>query len=392
MEGERSVRAGHWPTLIASFLHFDLSFMLWVMLGALGIHIAESVGLSPAEKGLLVAVPILSGSLLRVPLGFVSDRIGSKRVGVAMLVFLYVPLVLGWRAGHGLPALLAIGLILGIAGASFAVVLPLASRWYPPERQGLAMGVAAAGNSGTVLANLLAPRLADVVGWHNVLGLAMVPLSIVLLAFFLLAQESPDHLGGQPAGRYLAALKAADLWWLCLLYSVTFGGYVGLSSFLPLFLRDEYGVSPVTAGYLTALAAFVSSGIRPIGGALADKLGGVRMLTVLLLGIGGTYTLVAQLPRFEVVVGLLLVAMACLGMGNGAVFQIVPQHFRADIGVATGVGDMNADCRASGVDYSPIVTHDGGAATRTSGRALCWCGGSISVATNARSPSTSPSS
>jgi MFS transporter, NNP family, nitrate/nitrite transporter len=328
---------GHLPTLIASFLHFDYCFMLWVLLGALGIYIAESVGLSPAEKGTMVAVPILSGSLLRLPLGLLSDRFGGKRIGLAMLAGLFVPLGLGWQAGNGLPQLIAIGLLLGTAGASFAVALPLASRWYPPERQGLAMGVAAAGNSGTVLANLAAPRLAEVVGWHNVLGLAMLPLALVLVAFALLAKDSPNRAGARPAGHYLRALGQGDLWWFSLLYSVTFGGYVGLSSFLPLFLRDQYAIDPISAGSITALAAFVGSGIRPIGGYLADKVGGVRMLSFLLVGIAATYALAATLPPLGLMTPVLLFGMACLGMGNGSVFQLVPQRFRDQIGVATGL-------------------------------------------------------
>lgn len=328
---------GHLPTLIASFLHFDLSFMLWVLLGALGIYIAESAGLNAAEKGLLVAVPILSGSLLRLPLGLLSDHLGAKRVGVAMLIFLFLPLTAGWQAGESLPVLLTIGLMLGTAGASFAVALPLASRWYPKERQGLVMGIAAAGNSGTVIANLLAPRLANLMGWHNVLALAMLPLALVLVAFLLLAKDSPRGATAQPVDGYVAALKHRDLWWFCLFYSVTFGGYVGLSSFLPIFLRDQYAVTPIDAGYLTALAAFVGSGIRPLGGYLADRFGGVRMLAWLLVGIGAVYALGASLPAIQAMVALLVVGMACLGMGNGAVFQLVPQRFHLQIGVATGV-------------------------------------------------------
>lgn len=334
---QASARRGHLPTLIASFLHFDLSFMLWVLLGALGIYIAESVGLSPAEKGLMVAVPILSGSLLRIPLGLLSDRIGGKRVGIGLLAFLFVPLTLGWQAGTSLPTLLAIGLMLGTAGASFAVALPLASRWYPPERQGLAMGIAAAGNSGTAIANLIAPPLADAVGWHNVLGLAMLPLALVLIAFTLMAKDSPERSTGLPVNHYLRALRHRDLWWFCLLYSVTFGGYVGLSSFLPLFLRDQFAVTPASAGSITALAAFVGSGVRPVGGYLADRWGGVRLLSVLLAGIGIVYALGAALPPVDQVTALLVVGMACLGLGNGAVFQLVPRRFGAEIGVATGV-------------------------------------------------------
>jgi NNP family nitrate/nitrite transporter-like MFS transporter len=328
---------GHTPTLFACFLQFDLSFMLWVLLGALGIFVAESLKLNAAQKGLLVAIPILSGSLLRIPLGALSDRVGGKRVATGILVFLFVPLLLGWLGANSLSSLAAVGLMLGVAGASFAVALPLASRWYPPERQGLAMGIAAAGNSGTIITNLIAPRLASAYGWHTVFALAMIPLTVVLIAFVLLAKESPNRGKVQSMGTYLKVLRAGDLWWFCLLYSVTFGGFVGLGSFLPLFFRDQYQITPINAGYLTALVAFVGSGIRPIGGWLADKVGGVRLLSLLLFGVSLAYFLSAGLPAITPMVVILMFGMACLGMGNGAVFQLVPQRFRDEIGIATGV-------------------------------------------------------
>ncbi len=330
---------GHLPTLIACFLHFDLSFMLWVSLGALGIFIAESVHLSPAQKGLVVAIPLLSGSLTRVVVGLLSDRLGSKRVGVALLALQYVPLTIGWLMPGSLPMLLTIGVLIGTAGASFAVALPLASRWYPPERQGLAMGVAAAGNSGTVITNLLAPRLAAVVGWQNVLGLALIPLTLVLLTFVLLAKEKP-RAANAPVATFretLAVLGHRDMWWFCLFYSVTFGGYVGLSSFLPLLLRDQYSLATLTAGYATALVAMVGSGSRPLGGWVADRVGGIRVLTGALAGIAVVYAIASRLPPAPAMVGTLLVGMFCLGMGNGATFQLVPQRFREEIGTATGI-------------------------------------------------------
>lgn len=187
------------------------------------------------------------------------------------------------------------------------------------------------------MANLLAPWLAELVGWHNVLVLAMLPLALVLAAFLLMAKDSPSRPTGQPVACYLAVLKRCDLWLFGLFYSVTFGGYVGMSSFLPLFLWDQYGLSPVMAGYLTAVAAFVGSGLRPLGGYLADRCGGVRLLSLLFLGIAATYVLAAQLPTAGVMVGLLVASMACLGMGNDAVFQLVPQRFRLEIGIATGI-------------------------------------------------------
>ena len=328
---------GHKPTVFAAFLHFDLSFMIWVLLGALGVSISESLGLSAAQKGLMVAVPILSGSVMRIPLGLLSDRFGGRRVGIAMLLALYLPLLAGWRAGTSLGVLIAVGLMLGVAGASFAVVLPLASRWYPPERQGLVMGIAAAGNSGTVVANLVAPRIAASVGWHGVLALTTIPLTIVLIVFAALAKDSPARVATQSLSSYLTALRERELWWFCLFYSVTFGGYVGLSSFMPILLRDQYQLPAVTAGYLTALAALAGSGLRPLGGYVADRIGGVRLLSVLFVGVASMYLAAARLPAIAPMVAILVTAMICLGLGNGAVFQLVPQCFRRQIGIATGV-------------------------------------------------------
>ena len=339
--GERATDAraayGHKPTVLAAFLHFDLSFMIWVLLGALGVSISESLGLSAGQKGLMVAIPILSGSLMRIPLGLLSDRFGGRRVGLGMLMALFVPLLVGWRSGTSLDVLIAVGLMLGVAGASFAVVLPLASRWYPPERQGLVMGIAAAGNSGTVVANLVAPRVAAAVGWHNVLALTTIPLAVVLVAFWRLAKDSPTRVTHLSLANYLGILRERELWWFCLFYSVTFGGYVGLSSFLPLLLRDQYQLPAVTAGYLTALAALAGSGLRPLGGWVADRIGGVRLLSVLLGAIAAAYFVASRLPPLGLMFAVIVAAMVCLGLGNGAVFQLVPQCFRRQIGIATGV-------------------------------------------------------
>src|SRR5258708_22439742 len=274
---------GSFSTVIASFLHFDMSFTIWVLLGSLGIFITKDLRLSPAQQGLMVAIPVLSGSLLRVPVGLLSDRLGGKRIGVSMLLFLFFPLLLGWLVRVNLPAILCIGLMLGVAGASFAVALPLASRWYPSSKQGLVLGICAAGNIGTVVANLFAPTLAKAYGWHNVLAFTMIPLAFVLLAFLFLAKDSPNRPKGEPVNRYLTPMKYGDLWWFCLFYAVTFGGFVGLSTFLPLFLHSQYALNPVTAGLLTALAAFMGSTLRPLGGYLADKFGGTRTLSVLMV-------------------------------------------------------------------------------------------------------------
>ena len=333
----RFLREGHWPTLLSAFLYFDVSFMIWVLLGALGNYIATDLGLSPAQKGLMTAIPLLGGALLRLLFGQLTDTIGPKKAGCLGLALTFVPLLGGWLWADSIGQVYCVGLLLGVAGASFAVALPMASRWYPPKYQGLAMGIAGAGNSGTLFSTLFAPRLAEHFGWHAVFALAMVPLGLAALVFVLMAKEAPQAAVRSSAGDFLFVLRERDTWLFSLFYAVTFGGFVGLASFLSIFLRDQYGVSKVTAGDLASLCVFAGSFLRPVGGALADKLGGLRMLAVLYGAIALLFLGVAQLPSLATAMTLLVLIMACLGIGNGSVFQLVPQRFKQRVGVATGI-------------------------------------------------------
>jgi len=328
---------GHWPTLLSAFVYFDVSFMIWVLIGALGVFIAQDFHLSATLKGFVVALPILAGSLLRLPVGIAVDRFGPKRVGALGLVLTVLPLLVGWIGARSLLGLVTVGLVLGVAGASFAVALPLASRWYPARLQGLVMGIAGAGNSGTVVAAFLAPRLAERVGWHAVFGLALLPLAAALAVYALLAKDSPTQPPARSLGEYLAVLRVGDTWWFNLFYMVTFGGFVGLASFLPIFFHDQYGISRIMAGNLTALCVLVGSFLRPVGGALADRFGGMRVLTLLYAVVGVVVLGVSLLPALRQTTLLLCAAMSGLGMGNGSVFQLVPQRFRDEIGVVTGL-------------------------------------------------------
>lgn len=333
--------SGHTPTLVAAFLYFDLAFMVWVLLGPLAPEIAKSLALTPAEKGLMVATPTLAGAVLRVVNGLLVDRIGPKRSGTISQLIVIGGLATAWAEGvHSFAGTLALGVILGFAGASFAIALPLASRWYPPEHQGKAMGVAGMGNSGTVLASLFAPALAKAFGWNAVLGLACLPLSIVLVAYVLLAKDAPGRPAPRTLAEYLSPLKLADSWWLMGFYAVTFGGFVGLAASLPIYFTDRFGLTPVTAGYCTAACVFAGSLVRPLGGALADRFGGVSALTAVFAGAAAALVGVALAPTVGSALALFVAAMIALGTGNGAVFQLVPQRFRAEIGVMTGLVGM----------------------------------------------------
>ncbi len=330
-------KSGHTPSLIASFLYFDVSFMIWVILGALGAFITADFGLSPAQKGLIVGIPILGGSIFRVILGVLTDRIGPRKTAIGGMIVTMVPLLWGWLAGDSINELLAIGILLGVAGASFSAALPMASRWYPPHLQGLAMGIAGAGNSGTLFATLFGPRLATAYGWHNVLGFALIPLILVFISYLFMAKDAPSQPAPKTLKETFSVFKYKDTWFFCALYSVTFGGFVGLSSFLSIFFVDQYGLSKVSAGDFVTLCVASGSILRPVGGFLADKIGGTKLLIFLFSAVAILMFGVSYLPAFSIVMVLLFVGMGCLGMGNGAVFQIIPQRFREEIGMVTGL-------------------------------------------------------
>ena len=360
-------KAGHLPTLFASFLYFDLSFMAWVLLGPLGVSISKDLHLSPADKGLMVATPVLAGAFLRVLLGVLVDRYKPKRVGIGAQIVVIIGLVAAWTIGiHSFGATLLLGCVLGLAGASFAEALPLASSWYPPEHQGTALGLAGAGNSGTVLAALFAPGLALAFGWQNVVGLAAIPLFLTLLVFTALAKDSPQTPAPKSLADYGKILRVADAWWFMLFYSVTFGGFVGLASSLTIYFNDQYGLTPVTAGYCTAAVVFVGSMVRPMGGAVADRVGGVRALTVLYVVASAAFATIATgLSTIWLAMPVFIVGMLCLGMGNGAVFQLVPQRFSKEIGVMTGLvgmtGGLGGFYLASSLGFSKQYTGGYGA-------------------------------
>lgn len=336
------LKAGHLPTLIACFLYFDLSFMVWVLLGPMAVLIAHDLNLSAGQKGLMVAVPVLAGAILRIVNGVLVGQLHPRLSGLIMQLIVIAGLIGAWLIGvHSFQQILLLGVVLGVAGASFAIALPMVSYWYPPEHQGMALGLAGAGNSGTVLASLFVPGLAVMLGWQNVLGLAALPLMAVFLLFYLTARNSPQCPPRKSLNDYARILKSQDAWLLMFFYAISFGGFVGLSSFLPIYFHDQFNLSPVKAGYFTAACVFAGSFARPFGGALADRIGGTRSLSFVYLIVAGILFTIAPGALSAVTTLLLFIlAMAVLGMGNGAVFQLVPQRFRQDVGLMTGLVGM----------------------------------------------------
>ncbi|KZE32679.1 nitrate/nitrite transporter [Crenobacter luteus] len=356
-------QSGHTPTLLASFFYFDLSFMVWYLLGPLAVLMAADLALTAQQRGLMVATPTLAGALLRIVFGVLVDKIGPKRSGLIAQLIVIGALAAAWLIGvNSFEAALLLGLFLGVAGAAFAVALPLASRWYPPEHQGTALGIAGAGNSGTVFAALFAPGLALAYGWQNVFGLALIPLGLAFLVFAVAAKDAPNAPPPKSLSQYLSVLSDPDAWWFMAFYCLTFGGFIGLASSLPGYFHDQFGMGPVQAGYATAACVLAGSMMRPMGGVLADRVGGIKSLLAV-YGVAALAIVGASVAGgAAATIALFIVAMLALGAGNGSVFQLVPQRFAREIGVMTGVigmaGGVGGFLLAAGLGV--VKQHTGG--------------------------------
>ena len=363
MAGFKALKGqGHTPTLFMAFLYFDMSFMVWTMLGPLSTEISEALALTghiitAGEKATLLSLPILSGALLRILLGFGVDKLGAKLTALLSQSVVIAALLTAYFMGDSITynALLVVALGLGFAGASFAVALPQAGQWYPPKLQGVVLGIAGAGNIGVVIDFLFAPKIAEIWGWEAVFLVGAVMAIVVFVAYMFIAKNAPESVykaRPKKLSDYGKLLKDRDTWWFSLFYAISFGGFVGFAGYMKVYLMNTYSVDmeafgldvfdepnvKVIAGYFGALTIFAGAILRPFGGALADKIGGIKSLYIFFTVVASLAFLNAfvTLPFWVAIVVLFLI-MANLGMANGAVFQLVPQRFGKDIGIMTGI-------------------------------------------------------
>ena len=363
MAGFKALKGeGHWPTLLAAFLYFDFSFMVWTMLGPLSTEIAEALAvtgfiMSASQKATLLSLPILSGALLRVLLGFGVDKFGAKKTALISQAIVISALFFTYLQAETITynQLLIVALGLGFAGASFAVALPQAGQWYPPKLQGVVLGIAGAGNIGVVIDFLFAPKIAEHFGWSAVFLVGGVLSTIIFFTYLFMAKDAPESVykaNPKKLKDYGKLLKDKDTWWFNLFYAISFGGFVGFAGYMKVYLMNTYSVEmgeigmawlaeenvKVMAGYFGALTIFAGAILRPVGGAIADNMGGIKSLyifygTVVAMAL---LTALGSLP-FPIAIVVLFITMASLGMANGAVFQLVPQRFGKDIGIMTGI-------------------------------------------------------
>ena len=381
-----SVRSGNWQALLACFLYFDTGFTVWVMFGPLAPFISKQISLSATQAGFLVAVPVLAASIVRVTFGNLFQSVNGRRLALLGISLSSLPaFVLLLPIVPSYTLLLVLGVFLGIGGASFAIALPMAGSSYPPRVQGLVLGLAAAGNIGAVLDGFLFPGLATRYGWQHATIAVLPLLAISAVTVFLWAEDRSVKTGSAArayaglavsiaglialvllvnAGvfgqgktgqlllpllgsllalavlprKYLAVLGERDTWVIMLIYSITFGGFVGMSSYVSLLLTTQYQISKVDAGFLMALLSLTGAMVRPVGGVIADRLSGVRVLFALLVAICAcNFAFAAIMPPLPGGVALLLALYVCFGLGNGATFQLVPHRWKGKTGVMTGI-------------------------------------------------------
>jgi NNP family nitrate/nitrite transporter-like MFS transporter len=345
MAGLRTfLNSGHAPTLFAAFFYFSCSCCVWVMNGAMAPFISESYGLTPAQKGVMLSIPIFAGALMRFPLGVLAQYIGRKNATLVEMGLILVALLFGCFFVSSYDSLLAMGMLLGIAGASFGVAMSLGSGSFPPRFKGLAMGIVGAGNIGTALSVLLAPPLAQAFGWQAVYGMAGAAMLLPMGVMIAFAREPSDLPAGASLKDHAACLFEKDGWAFSFVYAVTFGGFIGLAAFLPSYLHDQFGAGKVQAGQLAMLAAFAGAAVRVLGGWLSDRWGGVNALTAVLSTVAVSLALCGLAGGSLVASTLLFIlCFAALGAGNGALFQLVPLRWPLATAVAGSmIGEIGA--------------------------------------------------
>jgi MFS transporter, NNP family, nitrate/nitrite transporter len=329
---------GAFRALGVATLAFATNFWAWGLISPLAPAFTELLTLDPLQVSVMVATPVLLGSVARIPLGALTDRFGGRAMFMVLSLIVTVPLLVlaVWQT---FPALLLGGLILGLAGASFAIGIPFVNAWFPPERRGFALGVYGAGNIGTAIAGFTAPTLFEQVGSAAPFLLVAGVMLATAAGVALFAKDAPNRSGGSATmfERMRAALGLRVTLDLAALYALTFGGFVAFGVYLPTYLRTAYELSPADAGARAAGFIVVATIARPVGGWLSDRIGAPKVLAVSLGVVAAGAALVAfTLPLVLATVPFLAIA-AALGLGNGAVFALVGRGVPADrVGAVTG--------------------------------------------------------
>ncbi len=329
--------------MYASMFAMIVSFVVWSMMSPIAPQLAKLYHLSALQKSILVATPILLGSVLRIPIGMLTDRFGGRRVYTLLLLYLIIPLV-GISQAHSFPSLIIWEVFLGVAGASFAVAIGHVSGWYSSDKQGLVLGITALGNIGTAVAGFTIPSLYLHLGFSRTASLLLIPVVLAAAMIWLFTRDAP-HTRTAPVAPAASGSQTTVkfwsrpmLWVLAGYYFLTFGGFVAFGNYLPTLLQGQFSLTPVDAGLRASGFVILATALRPVGGYLADRIRPLQLLVVV-FSILAVFSVVFALNLTSMIgttVAALVIA-AALGVGNGSVFKLVPLHFPHQMGKATGI-------------------------------------------------------
>lgn len=333
----KELKPGAARALFLSTTAFAVSFALWGLIAALAPTFAQTYGLSAKSKSLMIAIPVLLGSIGRLPAGMLADRFGGRKVFTALLLVSAIPAI-GIGLSNSYIQLFWLGVFIGVAGTSFAIGVSFTSRWFSRDQQGTALGIFGMGNIGQSIAVFGAPVLALwLASWRPVFYIFAAVSLVWGVVFYLLARDAVSTVKPKTWSENLRVLRNSPLAWvLSLFYFLTFGGFVAFSIYLPTLLKDLFKLTPADAGARTAGFVLLATFMRPLGGMLADRWGGARVLVGVFIGIAALGAMMGCpfMPTFTVGA---LGAAAALGLGNGAVFKLVPEHFPKETGTVTGL-------------------------------------------------------
>jgi MFS transporter, NNP family, nitrate/nitrite transporter len=329
---------GAYRALVLATVSFALCFSVWGFVAPLAPRFQELYGLSNTQISVVIATPVILGSLFRIPLGLITDRLGGRVVFTGLMLAVTVPVLFIGVLGGSFGGLLLWGFLLGFAGASFAVGVPFVNKWFPPHMQGLALGIYGMGNIGTALAAYSAPAIAAFYGWQWAFWVFIVPLIVMagIFAYFGRDAPSPGPRPSVTAGLTLFRRETMP-WVLSLFYFLTFGGFVAMGIYLPKLLVDLFGFTQTGAGLRAAGFVVLATLSRPVGGWLADRIGGSRTLMVVFVALPFMAIILSFQPGIVLFTIGALSSAVLFGLGNGSVFKLVAEYYPDKTGAVTGV-------------------------------------------------------
>jgi NNP family nitrate/nitrite transporter-like MFS transporter len=336
---------------------FTICFFAWSMFGPLGPTLQTHLHLTDLQLAFVVAIPVVLGSVMRIPMGLLTDRFGGRVVFTSLMAYSVIPLVLLALFHNSFAVVAVLGFLLGVTGSSFAVGVPFVNRWYEKKRQGFALGVYGMGMGGTVLAALTAPKMAKHWSLATPFWVAAALMMAMTIVFWLAARDAPATRPNQQRGSFVAPLKifraSPRAWALTLFYFLTFGGFVALFLYLPKLLTSVHHLSKTDAGYRAAGFALLAVIARPVGGWLSDRIGAQRVLRISFVAVIALAVLLGLTYKHMVPLTIACLTSAiALGLGTGAVFKLVAQWYPNDIGAVTGVVGA---CGGLGGFFPPLV-------------------------------------